>query len=216
MLCPSGASADSVFACGAARCSRIPIVVRFGRSVDRERIAATHTTHDRWRPVRGRQDSLRVAHADPDAAAAGHDVSTEDQLLAEARARAGGSNRLPLTRIAVARARVATAWARAASSSTAMVRGREERRGVRAHDACMNCERQTGSAFVINLLIEADRLEVVAGTAHQVDVPRDDGSIQAIFHCPRCAVAVFSERLPAALGPPSQRTGGHCRADDSP
>lgn len=28
---------------------------------------------------------------------------------------------------------------------------------------CLNCQRQTGSAFVINLLIEADRLEVVAG-----------------------------------------------------
>ena len=28
---------------------------------------------------------------------------------------------------------------------------------------CLNCQRQTGSAFVINLLIEADRLEVLAG-----------------------------------------------------
>ena len=58
---------------------------------------------------------------------------------------------------------------------------------------CLNCQRQTGSAFVINLLIEADRVEVVAGTPQPVDAPRDDGSVQRIFRCPHCQVAVFSE-----------------------
>lgn len=58
---------------------------------------------------------------------------------------------------------------------------------------CLNCQRQTGSAFAINLLIEADRLEVVAGTPQPVDVPRDDGSVQRIFRCPTCQIAVFSE-----------------------
>ena len=58
---------------------------------------------------------------------------------------------------------------------------------------CLNCQRQTGSAFVVNLLIEADRLEAVAGTAQPVDAPRDDGSVQRIFRCPHCQVAVFSE-----------------------
>jgi hypothetical protein len=58
---------------------------------------------------------------------------------------------------------------------------------------CSNCQRQTGSAFVINLLIEADRVEVLAGTPQRVDVPRDDGSAQRIFRCPECQVAVFSE-----------------------
>ena len=28
---------------------------------------------------------------------------------------------------------------------------------------CLNCQRQTGSAFVINLLIESDRVELLAG-----------------------------------------------------
>src|SRR5215216_5655833 len=36
---------------------------------------------------------------------------------------------------------------------------------------CLNCQRQTGSAFVINLLIEADRVEVLAGDPQPVDVP---------------------------------------------
>jgi hypothetical protein len=58
---------------------------------------------------------------------------------------------------------------------------------------CLNCQRQTGSAFVINLLIEADRVELLAGEPQAVDVPRDDGSAQRIYRCPTCQVAVFSE-----------------------
>ncbi|HKD34171.1 MAG TPA: GFA family protein [Gaiellaceae bacterium] len=57
---------------------------------------------------------------------------------------------------------------------------------------CLNCQRQTGSAFVINLLIEADRVEV-EGDPHPIDVPRDDGSVQRIYRCPQCQLAVFSE-----------------------
>jgi hypothetical protein len=58
---------------------------------------------------------------------------------------------------------------------------------------CLNCQRQTGSAFVINLLIEADRVELLAGEPEPVDVPRDDGSTQRIHRCPDCGVAVYSE-----------------------
>ena len=58
---------------------------------------------------------------------------------------------------------------------------------------CLNCQRQTGSAFVINLLIEADRVELLAGEPQAVDVPRDDGSSQRIFRCPSCQIAVYSQ-----------------------
>jgi hypothetical protein len=58
---------------------------------------------------------------------------------------------------------------------------------------CLNCQRQTGSAFVINLLIEADRVELLAGAPQTVDVPRDDGSKQRISRCPTCKVAVYSD-----------------------
>jgi hypothetical protein len=58
---------------------------------------------------------------------------------------------------------------------------------------CLNCQRQTGSAFVINLLIEADRLELLAGNPQPVGVPRDDGSPQRIYRCTACQVAVYSE-----------------------
>jgi hypothetical protein len=56
---------------------------------------------------------------------------------------------------------------------------------------CLNCQRQTGSAFVINMLIEADRVEVT-GEPEVVDAPRDDGSTQPISRCPQCQIAVFS------------------------
>ena len=57
---------------------------------------------------------------------------------------------------------------------------------------CLNCQRQTGSAFVVNLMIEADRVEVLAGDPRPVGVPRDDGSTQPIHRCPECQVALFS------------------------
>jgi hypothetical protein len=58
---------------------------------------------------------------------------------------------------------------------------------------CLNCQRQTGSAFVINVLIETDRVELLTGEPHAVDVPRDDGSKQRIFRCPTCQIALFSQ-----------------------
>ncbi len=58
---------------------------------------------------------------------------------------------------------------------------------------CLSCQRQTGSAFVINLIIEASQVELVAGDPQPVEVPRDHGGPQRIFRCPTCQVAVFSE-----------------------
>lgn len=58
---------------------------------------------------------------------------------------------------------------------------------------CLNCQQQTGSGFVINLLIEASQLELLAGKPQPVDVPRDGEKTQRIYRCPTCGVAVFSE-----------------------
>src|SRR5262245_34389103 len=55
---------------------------------------------------------------------------------------------------------------------------------------CLNCQRQTGSAFVINLLIESDRVEILVGDPQPVDTLRDDGSAQRIYRCPECRIAV--------------------------
>ncbi len=58
---------------------------------------------------------------------------------------------------------------------------------------CRDCQRQTGSAFVLNLLIEAGRVELLAGSPQPVEVAREHGPPQRIFRCPACQVAVFSE-----------------------
>jgi hypothetical protein len=64
---------------------------------------------------------------------------------------------------------------------------------------CLNCQRQTGSAFVINLVIEADRVELLAGEPQAVDVPRGKSGKQRIFRCPTCQVAVFSRYTRATI-----------------
>jgi hypothetical protein len=58
---------------------------------------------------------------------------------------------------------------------------------------CLNCQRQTGSAFVVNVLIEADRVELLEGEPQPVEVPRSGGKTQKIWRCPTCQIAVFSE-----------------------
>ena len=57
---------------------------------------------------------------------------------------------------------------------------------------CLNCQRQTGSAFVINLLIEADRVELLAGEPQRVDLPRERGK-QKVWRCPTCEIALYSQ-----------------------
>jgi hypothetical protein len=58
---------------------------------------------------------------------------------------------------------------------------------------CLNCQRQTGSAFVINVMIEADRVEVLAGEPEVVPVPRSGGKKQKIWRCPTCQTALYSQ-----------------------
>lgn len=57
---------------------------------------------------------------------------------------------------------------------------------------CHDCQRQTGSAFVLNALIEADRV-AVAGETVGVVVPTDSGKPHTIHRCPECRTAIWSE-----------------------
>jgi hypothetical protein len=58
---------------------------------------------------------------------------------------------------------------------------------------CLNCQRQTGSAFVINVLIETDRVELLAGEPVVVAVPRTGGKKQKVWRCPTCEIALYSQ-----------------------
>lgn len=57
---------------------------------------------------------------------------------------------------------------------------------------CRWCQRETGSAFVLNAMIEADRVEPLSGEVDVVDTPSNSGRGQKISRCPKCRVAVWS------------------------
>ena len=58
---------------------------------------------------------------------------------------------------------------------------------------CLDCQRQTGSAFVINALIETDRIERLSGEPEPVSMPTDSGRPHHIYRCPKCQTAVWSD-----------------------
>jgi hypothetical protein len=57
---------------------------------------------------------------------------------------------------------------------------------------CSWCQRETGSAFALNAMIEADRVLVLQGEPAVVDTPTQSGKGQRISRCPRCEIAVWS------------------------
>ena len=57
---------------------------------------------------------------------------------------------------------------------------------------CSWCQRETGSAFVLNAVIEGDRVEVTAGAPELVMTPSASGKGQEIARCPTCHVALWS------------------------
>lgn len=57
---------------------------------------------------------------------------------------------------------------------------------------CRWCQRESGSAFAINALIEADRVELLTGMPEVIDTPSNSGNGQRISRCPDCRVALWS------------------------
>jgi hypothetical protein len=57
---------------------------------------------------------------------------------------------------------------------------------------CRDCQRQTGSAFVLNALIETDRIALLAGDPEPVPVPTDSGRPHDIWRCKGCRTALWS------------------------
>jgi hypothetical protein len=57
---------------------------------------------------------------------------------------------------------------------------------------CTWCQRETGTAFALNAMIESDRVELLSGEVDLVDTPSNSGKGQKIARCPICRVAVWS------------------------
>ena len=57
---------------------------------------------------------------------------------------------------------------------------------------CRWCQRESGAAFALNALIEADRVVLLAGTPRVVPTPSNSGRGQKISRCPECSIALWS------------------------
>jgi len=57
---------------------------------------------------------------------------------------------------------------------------------------CRWCQRESGSAFALNAMIEADRVVNLGADPELVHTPSDSGLGQKIARCPSCRVAVWS------------------------
>ena len=57
---------------------------------------------------------------------------------------------------------------------------------------CSWCQRETGSAFAVNVLIEADAVELLQGRPRRQVVPSASGRGQTLWRCPDCGVTLWS------------------------
>jgi hypothetical protein len=57
---------------------------------------------------------------------------------------------------------------------------------------CRDCQKQSGGPFAINALIEAERVEVLAGNTMPVNMPTESGRPHVIHRCPQCRSALWS------------------------
>ena len=64
---------------------------------------------------------------------------------------------------------------------------------------CRWCQRETGSSFALNAMIEADRVVLLAGNPEPVATPSASGRGQTIWRCPTCRIALWSNY--AGAGP---------------
>lgn len=58
---------------------------------------------------------------------------------------------------------------------------------------CRWCQRETGTSFALNALIEADRLAVLGGHVEVGDAPSYSGNGQRILGCPACRISLWSD-----------------------
>jgi len=58
---------------------------------------------------------------------------------------------------------------------------------------CRECQRHSGSAFVINALIETANIRQLSGKAEPVSVPTNSGGPHDIYHCCVCQTALWSD-----------------------
>jgi hypothetical protein len=58
---------------------------------------------------------------------------------------------------------------------------------------CRDCQRQTGSGFVLNALIETDRILLEGDAPRPVPLPTESGRPHDAYRCRRCGTALWSD-----------------------
>lgn len=57
---------------------------------------------------------------------------------------------------------------------------------------CRWCQRETGSAFALNAMIETSRVSILDGLPESVTLPSESGKGQEVLRCPECRTALWS------------------------
>ena len=57
---------------------------------------------------------------------------------------------------------------------------------------CRWCQRETGTAFALNAMIESEKVVLTKGAPETILTPSNSGKGQRIVRCPTCKIAVWS------------------------
>ena len=57
---------------------------------------------------------------------------------------------------------------------------------------CRWCQREPGTSFALNAVLESNELELLEGEPERVEIPSESGKGQAILRCPDCKIALWS------------------------
>jgi hypothetical protein len=72
---------------------------------------------------------------------------------------------------------------------------------------CTWCQRETGSAFAVNALIEASNVQLLKGSVTQTTLPTASGKGQIFSRCPACGITLWSNYAGAGNKVHFVRTG---------
>ena len=73
------------------------------------------------------------------------------------------------------------------------VRFRLDDRPIIVHAChCRWCQRETGTAFALNAVLETGKVTILAGEPTETRIPSESGKGQRMVRCPTCGVTVWS------------------------
>jgi hypothetical protein len=81
---------------------------------------------------------------------------------------------------------------------------------------CRWCQRETGTAFALNAVIETANVELLGDTPERTDLPSQSGKGQIVMRCPACKVVLWSHYAGAGEQAAFVRVGTLANPDACP